>query len=198
MKKSMFIWGALVAACIISCVSATVTEPSACDTHAFSWTIPNLPAVPSGVSGTATIPPVSTSTTVNFSDVLSKVSNVASNVQVGINTLTIDNTNGDLSWVTSLEVDMTGSDPTMPQQQLALYTSSGSEAAQLTPTITASQSDVLRYFQAGQVTLTITLGPGSGTVVDAATVTTLAGMSGTIGTNLNTCMSLSGHFNKSL
>ena len=184
---------------VVGCVQANISDQSVCDGQSIMFVLPVLPPVPSGTMGQVDMPQVSTTTSVDFSSALSNVSNIANNVQVSINSMTIDNPNGELSWVHMLEVDMTGSPASQyPQTQLAIYNGGG--GSELTPTLTASADTVLQYFKSGQTTLTITLGSSAGTMVDAATVSMLQGLPGypNVSSAVNVCMSVQGSVSKSV
>lgn len=74
-----FLVAALALSTVGGCVSAKVSEPSACDGQALSFPTPAVPSIPSEYDSTAacsgfslTIPQVSTTTTLNLSTCQSK------------------------------------------------------------------------------------------------------------------------------
>ena len=186
----------------VGCVSAKVSEPSACDSKSMSWEIPNLPPQPAGAQSSLngqsyTIPPTSTTQSFDLSSTLSKVMDIASNVHVGINELTLDNSNAQFDWVDSVSVTMTS--PPLASMLLADYTvTNRGESIDLLPSLVATPDQVLTYFQNGPVTLTVTLGNMTGTVIDESSLVMLHKLNGKVTAGLDVCISISADFNKSL
>jgi hypothetical protein len=185
---------------LISCVSATVTEPSVCDSDSLSFSLSSLPPIPPGFDAgaysglTYTLPAYSQSTSFDFSKTLSKIADVDSNITVGFTTLTLDNPNGQFDWVQLLQVTMQSD--TLPIIPLAtLQSVTGGTEINLLPSLQTTAATILTYFQSGKVTLTVTLGP---TVVDEQTVQLLESLNGQISTNVNVCLSASTQVTKSL
>jgi hypothetical protein len=81
---------------LVACVSATVTEPSACVT-ADMGTVPASP-----VAGTQ-LPPQVFSSKLDFSGIVNKLGDVADSLQADVNALTVHNA-GDTSWLRSINV----------------------------------------------------------------------------------------------
>lgn len=197
-------------AALSGCVSATVSEPSVCDTQSASWTVPTLPALPAGTNCAAlppidgnAIPAVSTSVQVDFSSALHNVSNIADSLNVNItqlllNTLGDAGHNADLNWVNSINVGIavTG-DAVHPLVELATYTApdAGGVGDQLTFDVVLAGSQIFDYLSAGQVTLTFTLQAApSITACDAYTLSQLSAIDG----NIDICVSATGNFSKKL
>src|SRR5258708_7535689 len=105
----------MVALTLSGCVQATVSEPSACDQKDVSFPLPPEPsdlaavcADPSLVASAPqswTLPDQSTTTQVNFSDPLKKVSDLASDLKVQINQLFLDNNNAEFAAVSGVDVN---------------------------------------------------------------------------------------------
>ena len=189
---------ALVAACVVACATATVTEPSACDSQPVSFPTPAIPAVNVNCSSlpSVTIPSESTTTQIDLSNTLSKLQSVASNLNVNITNLSIDNTNGEFDWVSGVTVMVSA--PNLPMKQLATYTMpDGGATSELTPQVTMSPSDVFNYLSSGPVTLTITLDGQSVTACQAQQALN-AVADGGFNTNVNLCLSASGTVTKTL
>lgn len=162
--------------CLVGCVSATVTEDNAC----ISSPLGDIPASP--VLG-VTSPPVTLSVTKDFSSIFNKVGDVADQVQVTVNQLTIDST-GDLQWINEVNVSIQGSTPDLPEAPLASYTANGSDPGnQINFQMEMDPNTTVTYLKQ-PVTLTFTIaGQASGHDNDLSNMT---------------CLGLSGHFSKSL
>jgi len=191
--------GGIFAAIIMAgCVSATADEPSVCDSKNVVFDLPTLPSVPPNAPSdySATIPSLSTTTTsVDFSTTLNKVSDIADSVQIAVNQLVLSNPNGQFDWVQNLSVSINDGDAG-PSVVIATYTASNvSGSAPLTPTLVASNDTIFQYFKAGPVELTITLGSAT---VNASTLSMLESLNGNIGTTISICMDVNGHVSKSL
>jgi len=186
----------------LSCATVTVTEPNACDSQSISFPLPTLPTLPaeaqSVLAGQSfTIPPVSKTTSFDFSGTLSKISDISSSVSAGIDQLNLDNSDGEFSWLDNISVSMQST--TLPSIPLATY-QAVSPGAQLNllSSLEATPDQVLSYFKSGPVTLTITLGSATGTVVNGSTVELLQRLNGQLSTNLSVCVSASASVSKSL
>lgn len=170
----------------MGCTSAHISEPSVCDNESIDFG--SIPSFPSGTlpnqSVEVALPPQSIS--VDFSSSISKVSSIATNLQMSINSLTIMDPGGDLNWVSMGEVWITGSatDGSTPSAQL------GTVDNHLDVNVSMSGDKVLHYFQSGKVSLLFNvrgfLSPNT-----AASITSLSN-------NVNVCMSVSGDVSKSL
>jgi hypothetical protein len=190
-----------LALCVGGCASATVSEPSACDSQSISFPTPSVPAIPSQYDSPSTcdafsitIPSVSTTTSVDLSDTLSKLSDVTNKLSVTVTELTLDNSQGLLNWVPNVSVWVSSS--TLPMKQLATYTMPKSGMpSQLNFDVVMSGSDVFNYFSSGNVTLTISLGSATVTACDAEN---LLANSSSLTTNLDLCVAATGSFSKSL
>lgn len=160
--------------CLVGCVSATVSEDDAC----ISSHLGDIPTSP--VLGVAT-PPIQFTITKDFSDVFKKVDDVADQVSVVVNQMTIEST-GDLQWINRVNVSVQSA--TMPEAPLASYTSNGSDPGnQINFQVEMDSNTALQYFSQ-PVMLTFNL---SGMAPDHDD--DLSNM---------TCLGLSGHFSKSL
>jgi len=199
MIKSIFSFSVL-GFLVLSCATATVTEPDACDSQAISFPLPSLPALPSQVQSgqTFTVPPFSKATSFDFSETLNKISDISSDITVGLNQLTLDNSSGELSWVDSVSVSMESN--TLPSIPLANWQVSSTPGTQvnLLSSVQATPAQMLSYFESGPVTLTITLGSSSGTEVNASTLELLQSLKGQLSTNLSVCVTDSATVSKSL
>jgi hypothetical protein len=97
MKRSTI--ASALAACLVgavACVSATVTEPSACATA-------DMGTIPAALSVGSQLPPQTFSSSFDFSGVVSKVGDVADTLQANVNALTVHGA-GDQSWLKSISV----------------------------------------------------------------------------------------------
>lgn len=156
MAGCLTIIGLATAACLSGCATATVDVP-ACDTQ--STNLGTVPSFPPGLAPPATVslPPAPVS--FDISDALKKVSDVADSTQVTVTSLTIDNTSGDLSWVRSVNVTITGSatDGSTPEIPFASGQWSGDPGGTLSLSLASSMTGdkVLSYLQSGQVTLKV-------------------------------------------
>jgi hypothetical protein len=165
----------LVGACS---VSATVSDPSICDSVEVVATIPVSP-IPGVV-----LPPLTFTVNYDFSSTLNKVGDVADQLQANVNQLSISN-NGDLDWVNELDVSVSGSTSDTPVVALASYSKgSGTPGNTVELTLKLDTATMLRYLQSGPITLTFT--------VSGTTPTQPVSLSNTF------CVAVSGHFSKSL
>lgn len=172
MGGCLTIIGVATAAYLSGCTSATVTEPSVCD----QFDLGSLPASPVSV----TLPPTSFSHQVDFSGPISKLQSVADSLTTNISQLTMSN-NGDLNWLSEVDVSIQSSG--MPQAPLAVYMASGDPGSEVTLQIKMDSATILQYLS------------------QPATLTfTVSGMTPTQPVNFtnNMCVSVSGHFSKSL
>ena len=214
----------------VGCVSATINESSACDSDTISFPIPALSSLKSELPSTVpaylsdfdaggvdagaylsqvpdagslayNLPPFSQSTSFDFSSAVNDITDVTSNVQVMINSLTLDNSSGVFDWLTYVSVVMTAEG--LPALNLATYAPTTLPGAQinllasLSPQATAAT--LLNYFESGPVTLTITIGSSSsGTTINEGTLKFLQGLNGQLTTTVASCISASASLSKSL
>ena len=158
---------------MIGCVNATVEDSSLCQTVSLA----NIPAAP--VAG-ITVPPVSFSTDFDYSNTISKIGNVANNLTVNITQLTV-NSQADMSWVSTVDVSIQSS--TLPEVPFATYTYSNDPGNQVSMQPHMDAATVLQYLS-NPVVLTFTVSGTSQTQAMDLTSTM--------------CLSVSGHFSKSL
>lgn len=173
----------------LGCVSATVDESSACDSEAVSFAIPSTSF--SGVRGGATFttpaitsPPVS----FDFSSTLDKIGDAVDGLNVAVNSLVIDNSSGQLSWVSGITIDIQGTTPNTPWTTLATYSANGGVGSSIVVQVSMDTSTLLLYLESGAVSLTITLEPST---VDSATADMLAGV-GSVSASVSMCLDVSG------
>ena len=195
-------FGLLACAMVGACLQATATD-NVCDTQPVSFPIPSLPSPPTNIGceslPTVSLPPLTTTTSIDLSKDLGKVddSGIVSKLTLAITKLVIDNSQGDLDWVDSVDVQMATSN--LPQVDLATYTMprppGAGVAKQLNETVEAPAATVLQYLESGSVILTITL---TADTVSACTAQMLATMGGTLNSNVEMCVSASVGFNKNL
>lgn len=172
--NKMILCGFLAVA-LSACVSATVTEPSLCDTSALG----SIPASP--VAGIV-LPPHTFTDTFDYSSTISKVTDVANQLSVGVTQLTVDG--NDMSWVTSMTVSIQGSGDDTPETQFATFTSNGTQDQSVPLTVTMDSGTLLSYLESGPVTLSVEV---SGTApLQPVTMTNTL------------CVMVSGNFSKSL
>ncbi len=200
--KSFKVGGMILAAlAIVGCTNATISEPSACDTESASFTLPAVPSIPAQYNSVATcsqyhlnIPPVSTATSVDVSDAISKLNNLVSALKVGVDSFTIDNSNGEFNWVGY--VDIQASTDTLTPMSLATYTApAGGPGTTLHANVVMSSDNVLKYLGSGSVNLTITLQAQDVSACQAMALETLPS---TVSSNVKLCISAQGTVNKSL
>ncbi len=191
----------LLALC--NCATASLAE-SACDEQSLSFEIPNISSLPPIVVNntpsefSVTIPPVTKSTSFDFSSTINKINDVATNLNVDIDSLSLNNSNGEFSWVKYVAVTMQSTK--LPSVPLAIYNAPAASSNQidLMPALQASPTEILDYFKSGEVTLTITLGSEAGTVVDNTTYKMLDSLNGQIPVTVNVCVGVSAQVSKSL
>jgi len=184
------------------CVNANVSVPSACDSQVVSFPVTGLPAVPPGFTCTSapippgeSTPPYSTTQKFDFSGALNQNTSGV-DITAQITQLVLDNANGDLSWVPSLEVDITGATPTTPKVKLATYTAPvGGAGSELDVTVVLDGDMVLSYLKSGQVTLTFTIGSAP---ITSSLLCKLQSLNGTVSTTANMCVSAQASVTKSL
>lgn len=179
-----------MAACTLSgCATATLDAP-VCYTQSTNFgTVPSFPA---GVAPPATVslPPVPVS--FDVSDTLKKVGDIANSEQVTVNSLTIDNSSGDLSWVRSVSATITGSatDGSTNEASFASGQWSGDPGGSLVLNVTMSGDQVLHYLQSGKVTLNLTV------TGDPSAMTLPAGTQ--LQNSVDLCLDVQGTVSKSL
>lgn len=188
-----------------ACVSAKVSEPSICDTRAVSWNIPSLPTVPAQYQSALTcsqysamVPEASAPINFNFSDSINKVSNVANNLNINIDQLTLSSPKLPLDWVQGVEVWVPGSeDSGGTPQELATYEmpEGGTSDGTLNVKVIMAPNQILNTLEAGPVDLTINLMGGMATACD---IETILNAGSTLNGTVRMCVSVSGDFKKSL
>lgn len=199
--KSVIFTGLL--ACV-GCVNVSISEPSICGSQAVSFPEPaDLSAVCANATvlaatGTSayTLPPQSATTTFNFSDDLSKIDKVVNDLTLQVNQLLLDNAGNDLGFVSSVEVDMQGTDQVQfPEIVLATYTApTAGVGSELNFVVNPDTNKVLSYLQGGQVQLTITLNSQPLTFSQACGFFS----TGSLSSNVHLCVATSGKFSKHL
>lgn len=188
MKSFKSIYGGIVFAAMAlgGCASATVTEPSACADKSIDFG--SIPSFPTGTLPNQSVEVALPRQSVNFdfSDDISKISNVAKNLQVSINSLGIMDPGGDLNWVSMGEVWITGSatDGSTPSVQL------GTVDSHLNINVSLTGDQVFHYLQSGQVTLSFNV-RGFISPNAAASITSLSN-------DVSFCVAVSGDVSKSL
>ena len=204
--KSIMLCAAVLS--MVGCITATISEPDACDTKSMSFDLSqamssvqsHLPSgetisslcASAGTNNTLTfqLPPLSTTTDFDFSDVLKKVTDVASSVSVSVNQLMLDNAQGQLDFVSHAEVDVSGNG--LPMAVLATYDASKVMSKELNVKVEMDAATMLTYLKSGPLTLTITMDSNP---VFLAEVCSLAGMPN-LSSSVNLCIAASGSFSK--
>ena len=182
---------------MMGCVSGSVSE-GACDTRAFSFDLPVFPTLPPSTPAgwTYTLPAVSAPPqSVDFSTTLSKITDVVDSLTAQITSLTLSNENGSLDWVKQVNVYAEGSTSDFPKALLATYKSSRTPGSTLNVSVVMDSTAILNYLSAGPVELTVEF---PSTTVDAKTLMQLQSLHGTVSTNIDTCVAISGSASKSL
>ena len=199
--KSLIFTGLL--ACV-GCISVDVSIPSLCDSQAVSFPEPAdlstacALATASGIGGSASysLPPLTTTTTFDYSNDLNKIEKVAANLAVQVNQLSLDNTNNDFSFVHFIEVDIQGANQVaFPTVVLATYTApTAGVGSELDFVVNPDTNLLLNYLKSGQVLLTLTLNSNP---VMVAQVCSLF-KQGNLPSTVHMCVSASGSFSKKL
>lgn len=203
MKSFKSVIATTVAATMVlaGCLTVDVADPAICDSQAVSFPAPSVPTIPSQYQGTATcsmysvtIPSVSTTTTVDLSQSLSKLDNVADQLSITVTELTLDNSHGFFNWAPSVDVQISGKG--LPMKELAHYIMPQTGMpSQVSFQVVMSGNDALTYLNNGPATLTISLNSATVTACDAETV--LANGSN-LSSSVNLCVYAHGSFSKSL
>lgn len=197
MKNLLFVLLCAVSLVLYAgCVSGNVSE-GACDMQDVSFPLPVLPTPPvnaptnwSFTLPALTAPPI----TEDFSGTISKVSDVATSVNVMVNSLTLDSQN--LSWVSGITISIAGIGSNYPMATLATYTPTpGSNVSSLTSQVVMPNSTLLSYLESGPVTLSVTI---ASSTVDATTVQQLQALNGNVNASINLCITASANVSKSL
>lgn len=194
-----------LAVAMAGCITATVTEPAACDSKGVSFDLSGAMAqaesqLPSGAtinsvcadggaspSNTVQFPPLTTTTDFDFSGDLNKIDDVAKDVQVSVTKLML-NTSGVLL-LSHVEVDIQGTDTfTFPNVMLATWDPGTSPDAQ----IKMASPALLSYLESGDVTLTFTLDSNPIDVPQLCTLVNLSSFDG----SATMCVKASGTFSK--
>jgi hypothetical protein len=201
---------AIILSCLSGCISAQISEPSACDSKSVFFylsdalsevqsqlpsgeTISGLCAVnASAVTGSFQLPPLSTSTDFDFSSDLKKIDDVANSLTVQVNQLMLDNVNNEFGFVFSVEVDMQGQG--LPSVVLATYTASKTMSSELNVDVKLNADKVLSYLEAGSVTLSVTLNSKPVTLTQLCRLASMQ----SLGSAAHMCIAASGSVSKSL
>lgn len=131
---------ALAGASLVGCATATIDEPSVCDTVSLG----SIPASP--VAGVP-LPPQTFTSKFDFSDTIGKIGDVADNLTTNVNQLTMNN-NGDLQWVSEVDVTVTGDSPDTPEAPFAVYKSDGSDPGQVVLVqVQMDSANILKYLR---------------------------------------------------
>lgn len=185
---------------LIACVNADISDPSVCSQQPVSFPLPSLLSQFQTVAvadcaayPSIAIPAESTTTTLDISQTLSKIDNVASNLNVNITSLTLDNSQGQFDWISGADIYMTGGSG-YPMTLLAHYTEEAASGTSLEVAVVMPPDQVLRYLSSGSVTLTITLEASTITACQAEALL----QAGALSTNVGLCVSVSGAVSKSL
>lgn len=184
---------------MVGCASATVTEPSACDTQSVSFNspIPTLPGVNCSTLPSVSIPEVSKTTQMDLSDTVSKLKDLANNLNVDITSFDIDNSQHQFDWVN--ELDVTVSSGTLPSALLAKYVRPSTGAlADLQPQLVMSADDTLKYLSSGALDVTVTLVSQTMTACQVLAAANALHNVSTVETSTTMCISASGQVTKSL
>jgi hypothetical protein len=160
---------------LVGCVSATVEEPSVCGSD-------SLGTIPASPVGGVTLPPQTFSSKFDFSEAISKLQGVSSDLSVNVNALTLDNSNGDLAWVSAVDVSVTGNTSDTPEVSFASYHGTNPGTSVSIP-ILMDDATILRYLS-HPVTLTFT--------INGTAPTKAVNFSNTM------CVAATGQFNKAL
>jgi len=227
-SKLGLIVGAMVG--MAGCLQLSVNEPNASDSQAVSFDLTpafssfesNVPAsvraaVPSfaavcanpnewstyqtlGLPNSYQLPVESTTTNFDFSSALADTSVVDVSYSVLVNGLSIDNPNNEFGFVTSIEVDMVGSDAAhYPPIVLAQYTApDAGVSSELNVSVVMPSSQILSYLKAGQVTLTVKLVSSPITLAQACALVPADGGTPTLNSNVNMSVAVSATATKSL
>lgn len=157
--KIMHIVSTLAAIVAVACVSATVTEPSACSTADLG----TLPATP--VAGVQ-LPPQTFTSSFDFSGTINKVTDVADSIQASISNLMIHNVD-DMSWLQSVQVAISSNVGNAGAAALAHYAASSNNVGNdITLTIDMDDATLLGFLKQ-PFTLTFTV---AGTTVTHSVV----------------------------
>lgn len=199
--KNIFIFAIACAMFSMACATATITEPSSCEEQSVSFSTPAVPTIPSQFDSVATcsmysvnIPDVSTTTTVDLSDAISKLNKVADNLSVAVQSVAIDNSNGEFNWVDSVSVGVSTNN--LPMIPIANYTApTGGPGETIQPDVVISAADSIKYLGNGPATLTVVLHAQNATACQAMVLKT---MPSTLSSSANLCVSASGTVSKSL
>lgn len=184
---------ALLVVClsVVSCVQGSVDEPNVCFTKAFQFSLPVAPANLPGSN--IQLPPVSSPPIEqNFSNTISKVSDVLSSVSLTITTLSIDNSDGALDFVSNIEVSISGTTKDTPETALASYVKSESSPPTIDMVVRMDSTTLLEYLSSGEVSITLTLVGGS------LSSSEYQSLHGAINTSISMCLDVQASGSKSL
>lgn len=191
MKTFLF---AFIALALLGCATGSVSE-GVCDTKTVSWSVPNLPTIPVSLSksgcGSQTfmVPNVESAPfTEDFSKTLSDISDVVSTLTVSVDSLTLDNSNGDFNWVSGVTVDIEGAVSMTPRTTLATYTMTG-PVSTINLNVVMDSNTLQLYMESGPVQLWVTLDGGT---IDCSTLQTLANTNGHLDSKMGLCLTVSG------
>lgn len=151
MRRIIFALAASIIA--VGCANVTVDEPSICDGKSLT----SLPSVSSGDAGGVSLPSVSFTQQLDLSSTLSKINNVADDVSIQVTQMVLDNTSGNMSWVTEVDVDIAANG--MQSQRLVHYMAQPGDqsSSSLNLPILLGSGTMYSYLSSGPVLLTFTL-----------------------------------------
>lgn len=149
MAGALTILGLATAASLSGCATATIDEPAACDTVMLG----SVPASP--VAGVP-LPPQTFTSNFDFSGTIKKIGDVADNLTTNVSQLTMNN-NGDLQWVSRVDVTVSGGTPDTPEAPFATYVSNGGDPGPVvTVQVQMDSATILKYLS-NPVTLKFTV-----------------------------------------
>lgn len=190
----------LVSIILIACATATVTEPSACQSQAVAFAAPAVPAIPSQYQDSSmcslflvNVPAESTTVSLDLSDTVSQLNKVADSLNVNVTSLTIDNSQHLLDWTDQLDIFVQSKDGRLSMMKLAHYAKVMPVPSSLEVLVVMSGNDMLKYLSV-PLTMTITI---NGTSVTACQAEALMA-TGNINSSINLCVSADGTVSKYL
>lgn len=217
MKLSLI---ALLLCCAACSISADVSDDAVCYTNAVSFSLTaalaqansQLPPAAaaqgltmvcgalsspedstSGYPSSYQLPPETTTTSFDYSNDISNVTQKLSKFSVDLKSLMLSNVNNEFAFVSSVKVSMTGTN--LPMVSLATYTAPETGVpSELDITTQVSSDVVLQYLTAGPVQLTITLYSNPITLNEVCALNAM----GSLNTNAQMCVSVTASYSKSL
>jgi len=190
---------ALIAiASMVGCVSGSLSDAACYSGQPVSFPVPaSITDYPVGDLGWGplTLPAIqSPPIQEDFSNTLSKITDVSDSLTTQLSSISLSNENGDLSWVKGINAYVAEQGST-EQHLFAQYTAGATVRSTITLSQVIKNGTLFGYLSSGPVEITVQI---NSSTVDTATVKKLYDLHGSLSSSLSVCIEVSGSASKSL